>query len=58
MLSGGAVAGHAETYLPSLLQAKPAAFAQLRAVARDPSRLRVVAFLRDQAVRLWGGISY
>merc|ERR1719161_1723872 len=52
ILSSGAVAGAAETHLPSLLQKKSSlALAQLRAVAGTP-QLRVAAFLRDAAGRI------
>merc|ERR1719473_46147 len=49
IISGAAVQGNAEKHLPSLLQGKSAAFAQLRADSMNPNQLRVATFLQDKA---------
>jgi len=51
ILSSNAVSGHAETYLPSLVQ-KAASLAQLRAGAASAPQQRAADFLRDRASQL------
>jgi prefoldin subunit 5 len=56
ILSSGAVSGAAEKHLPTLLQKvqKATSLAQLRTTAsgKNPSQMRVAAYLKDQANRL------
>merc|ERR1719171_2090572 len=52
IISGGAVAGAAEEHLPTLVQTKAAAMAQLRADSRSPTQTRVARYLQDRAQRL------
>jgi len=53
ILSGSAVAGAAEKYLPTLLQkrAGAASLAQLRAASISPAQQRAAQFLRDRAAQ-------
>merc|ERR1719456_2097236 len=51
VLAGGAVSGSADKHLPALAQIHSASFAQLRAMATNPSQVRVAAFLRDASTR-------
>merc|ERR1719252_470070 len=52
IISSGAVAGNADKHLPSLLQGKGAALAQLRADARSPTQARVAQYLQEQGRHL------
>jgi len=52
IISSGSVAGHAETYLPALVQAKSLSFGQLRADTQSRTQMRVVQYLRKQAEQL------
>merc|ERR1719482_398678 len=51
ILSSGAVSGAADKHLPALAQLK-SSLAQLRVEMRNPTQLRVAAFLRMQAERI------
>jgi len=51
ILNGNAVSGHAETYLPKLLQ-KATSLAQLRSGAASVPQQRAADFLRDRAAQL------
>merc|ERR1719478_1613070 len=51
ILSSGDVSGASEKHLPGLIQSQ-ASLAQLRLDARNPSQLRVAAYLKDQANRI------
>jgi len=48
IMAGGAVSGAADKHLPSLAQTQTA-LGQLRASAQNPSQVKVVAFLKNQA---------
>merc|ERR1719238_144855 len=52
IISGAAVQGNAEKHLPTLMQVKSTAFAQLRADSMNPNQLRVATFLQDKARQL------
>merc|ERR1719265_2987311 len=52
IISSSAVQGNAEKHLPTLLQSKGPAFAQLRADGLSPTQTRVAEYLRDQARQL------
>jgi len=52
IMGGDAVAGSADKHLPALLQTKKTSFAQLRAVAKNPSQMRVAEYLKAAAKRL------
>merc|ERR1719207_155806 len=52
ILSSGAVSGASEKHLPSLVQIKSTALAQLRAEAQNPNQLRVAAYLKAQGSRI------
>merc|ERR1719231_2256534 len=52
IISSAAVQGNAEKHLPTLLQAKSAALAQLRSDSRSPTQERVAQYLQDQARQL------
>merc|ERR1719352_187327 len=52
IISSAAVSGNAEKHLPTLLQAKAASLAQLRADSRSPTQERVAQYLQDQARHL------
>merc|ERR1719262_1181482 len=52
IISSEAVSGNADKHLPSLLQAKKTALAQLRADGQSPAQERVAEYLRDQATQL------
>merc|ERR1719188_157530 len=53
ILSSSAVSGHAEKYLPSLLQHRGVrVLAQLRATSLSPAQERAAQFLRDRASSL------
>merc|ERR1719217_900221 len=52
IISSGAVAGAAEEHLPTLVQIKGAALAQLRADGQSPTQMKVADYLRYQARQL------
>merc|ERR1719263_2356283 len=52
IISSGAVAGAAEKHLPTLLQVKAAALAQLRSDGQSPVQTKVADYLRFQARQL------
>merc|ERR1719491_819848 len=52
IISSGAVAGNAEKHLPTMLQKKGAAFAQLRSGLNTQTQSRVAQFLQAQATKL------
>merc|ERR1719324_750210 len=52
IISSGAVAGNADKHLPSLLQSKVSAFAQLRSEVNAQAKARVVSFLTRRAKQL------
>jgi chromosome segregation ATPase len=52
IISSGAVAGNADKHLPSLLQTKASAFAQLRADMSVQAKVRVVSYLNRRAKQL------
>jgi len=52
IISSAAVSGNADKHLPTMLQAKSSALAQLRADARSPTQTRVAQYLQDQARQL------
>merc|ERR1712224_669533 len=52
ILASSAVTGNAEKHLPTLLQAKGKALAQLRSGAISPAQQRVAQYLQDQARNL------
>jgi len=52
IISSNAVSGNADKHLPTLLQTKAAALAQLRADARSPIQARVAQYLQEQGRQL------
>merc|ERR1712028_18578 len=52
IISSGAVAGNADKHLPSLLQSKASAFAQLRSDLNAQAKLQVVSYLNRRAKQL------
>jgi cell division septum initiation protein DivIVA len=52
IISSGAVSGNADKHLPSMMQKKGAALAQLRSNSNAQSQDRVAQFLRAQATKL------
>jgi prefoldin subunit 5 len=52
IISSGAVSGNADKHLPSMMQMKGAALAQLRSNSNAQSQDRVAKFLRTQATKL------
>merc|ERR1712166_1060714 len=52
IVSSGAVAGNADNHLPSLLQSKASALAQLRSDLNSQAKLRVVSYLNRRAKQL------
>merc|ERR1719333_1343315 len=52
IISSGAVAGNADKHLPTLLQTKGPALAQLRADARSPVQAKVAQYLQEQGRHL------
>merc|ERR1719231_1155935 len=52
IISSEAVQGNAEKHLPTLLQAKAASLAQLRADGRSPTQQRVAQYLQDRSREL------
>jgi len=52
IISSGAVSGSAKKHLPSLLQQKGAALAQLRSDTRNPAQYQCAIFLQDRARQL------
>jgi hypothetical protein len=52
IISSGAVSGNADKHLPSMMQKKGAALAQLRSNSNAQSQDRVAKFLRAQATKL------
>merc|ERR1719281_323442 len=52
IISSGAVSGNADKHLPSLLQTKGPALAQLRADARSPVQAKVAQYLQEQGRHL------
>jgi len=52
IISSAAVSGHAEKYLPTLIQSKGSLMAQLRANTQSNSQVRVAQYLQDRAKQL------
>jgi len=52
ILSGDAVSGNAQKYLPTLVQKSGSSLAQLRSGSADPAQQRVADFLRHRATEL------
>merc|ERR1712048_19597 len=52
ILSRSSVAGHAETYLPTMVQASSTALAQMKSNTNGGTQARATEYLRQQALRL------